>query len=52
LREFTDLKRWLEGRFGEESDWWEIPGHVELAPGVIVEIPRPNISTDLDLFER
>ena len=52
LRDFTDLKRWLEGRFGEESDWREIPSRVELAPGVIVEIPRPNISTSIDLFER
>lgn len=52
LRDFTDLKRWLEGRFDDEADWRETPSHVELAPGVIVEIPRPNISTRLDPFDR
>ena len=43
LRDFTDLKRWLEGRFGEEGDWREIPDRIELAPGVVIEIPRPRI---------
>jgi hypothetical protein len=45
LRDFTDLKRWLEGRFGEEEDWREIPNRVELAPGVVIEIPRPRITS-------
>jgi transcriptional regulator with XRE-family HTH domain len=45
LREFTDLKRWLEGRFGEEADWREIPDRIELAPGVVIEIPRPRITS-------
>jgi hypothetical protein len=31
------LKRWLEGKFGDEKDW------IELAPGVVIEIPRPRI---------
>ena len=43
LRDFTDLKRWLEGRFGEEQDWREIPDRIELAPGVIIDVPRPHI---------
>lgn len=42
LRDFHDLKRWLEGCFSEE-DWREIPERIELAPGVVVEIPRPRI---------
>jgi hypothetical protein len=45
LRDFTDLKRWLEGRFGEEEDWREIPDRIELAPGVVIEIPRPRITS-------
>src|ERR1039458_4596200 len=45
LREFADLKRWLEGRFGEEKDWREIPDRIELAPGVVIEIPKPRIMT-------
>jgi transcriptional regulator with XRE-family HTH domain len=45
LRDFTDLKRWLEGRFGEEEDWREIPDRIELAPGVVIEIPRPCITS-------
>ncbi len=48
LRDFTDLKRWLEGRFGEEQDWREIPDRIELAPGIIVEIPRPRIVSAID----
>ena len=43
LRDFTDLKRWLEDRFGEEKDWRELPDQIELAPGVVIEIPRPRI---------
>jgi transcriptional regulator with XRE-family HTH domain len=44
LRDFTDLKRWLEGRFGEQEDWREIPDRIELAPGLVVEIPRPRLT--------
>ncbi|HXS95943.1 MAG TPA: restriction endonuclease [Candidatus Limnocylindrales bacterium] len=47
LRDFTALKRWLEDRFGEEEDWREIPDRVELAPGIVIEIPRPRISSSL-----
>jgi len=48
LRDFIDLKRWLEGQFGDEKDWREIPDRIELAPGVVVEIPKPRITTNLD----
>jgi len=43
LRDFTDLKRWLEGHSGQDRDWREIPEKIELAPGIVVEIPKPRI---------
>jgi predicted Mrr-cat superfamily restriction endonuclease len=52
LRDFTDLRRWLQGQYGTEEDWREIPDRIELAPGVVVEIPKPRISTDLDMFKK
>jgi hypothetical protein len=48
LRDFTDLKRWVQGRFGDEKDWREIPDRIELAPGIVVEIPRPRIVSAID----
>jgi len=48
LRDFDDLKRWLEGRYGDERDWREIPQHVELAPGVVIEIPKPRIISSFE----
>ena len=45
LRDFTDLKRWLQDQWGTEEDWREIPDRVELAPGLVIEIPRPQITT-------
>ena len=47
LRDFDDLKRWLQGRFGEKEDWKEIPRYVELAPGVVIEIPKPRVISNL-----
>jgi hypothetical protein len=47
LRDFTDLKRWLQDQYGTEEDWREIPNSIELAPGVVIEIPRPRITTPL-----
>lgn len=43
LRDLTDLKRWLQGQWGSEEDWREIPDRIELAPGVVIEIPKPTI---------
>jgi hypothetical protein len=42
------LKRWREGRFGEEEDWREIPDQIELEPGVVIEIPKPRITSVLE----
>lgn len=43
LRDLDDLKRWLQEDFANEYEWREIPKQVELAPGVVIEIPRPQI---------
>ena len=45
LRDFTDLKRWLQDQYGSDEDWREIPDRIELAPGIVVEIPRPRITS-------
>ena len=45
LRDFMDLKRWLQCQWGTEEDWREIPDRVELAPGVVIDIPRPRIAS-------
>ena len=43
LRDFTDLKRWLQDQYGSPEDWREIPDKIELAPGIVIEIPRPRL---------
>ena len=43
LRDFNDLKRWLEDQYGDPEDWREIPDRIELAPGVVIEIPKPRL---------
>ncbi|MCJ7653644.1 MAG: restriction endonuclease [Actinobacteria bacterium] len=42
LRDFADLKRWLEDNFTSEEDWREIPDTIVLAPGITIAIPRPS----------
>ena len=49
LRDFSDLKRWLQDQYGSDEDWREIPDRIELAPGIVVEIPRPRIISPFDL---
>jgi len=51
LRDFMDLKRWLQDQWGTEEDWREIPDKVELAPGVVIEIPRPRITSGLGALQ-
>lgn len=48
LRDFVDLKRWLRDQYGNPEDWREIPDTIQLAPGVIVKVPKPRVS-DPDL---
>jgi len=43
LRDFEDLRRWLEDNFTYEGDWREIPQYITLAPGITVEIPKPRL---------
>lgn len=39
LRDFEDLRKWLADNFSGEAR--ELPAQIELAPGVLVEIPKP-----------
>lgn len=43
LRGFEDLKRWFRGIFTAEAEWREIPDSIELAPGIVVRIPKPSL---------
>lgn len=43
LRDFDDLRRWIQGTFWAEEEWREIPNSISLAPGITIEIPRPNL---------
>jgi restriction endonuclease len=42
LRDFKHLKLWLHDQYGSPEDWREIPDTIELAPGVVIEIPKPK----------
>jgi len=42
LRDQVDLRRWISGRFVDQSEWRELPDVIELCPGVTVAIPRPT----------
>jgi hypothetical protein len=44
LRDFADLTRWLHGVFDADIDWREIPDSIELAPGVLVQVPKPRFT--------
>jgi len=43
LRDISHLQRWLRNDFANEYEWREIPRSVQLAPGIVIEIPRPTI---------
>lgn len=38
LRDFSDIRRWIAGSFGDEAEWREIPRSIELCPGIVVKI--------------
>lgn len=44
LRDFGDLIRWIHGAFESDAERREIPDSIELAPGVVVRVPRPRFS--------
>ena len=48
LREFADLKRWLYDNFSDNEDWSEIPTSIELAPGIVVQVPKLYLPTRKD----
>jgi transcriptional regulator with XRE-family HTH domain len=50
LRDFDDLKRWIEDNFSSTEDWHEIPDEIELAPGVVISVPKALIQHPLDLW--
>jgi hypothetical protein len=43
LRDLQHLRRWFQNDFVNESEWAEMPQRIELAPGISVPVPRPNI---------
>lgn len=43
LRDFSDLKRWLEDNFSSEDNWREIPEEISLTPNLSISIPKLNI---------
>ena len=43
LRDFEDLKRWLQDNFTSEEDWREIPERIILTPDFTIQIPKPTI---------
>lgn len=50
LRDFADIKRWLEDNFWSEEDWREIPNEINLAPGVTITIPKPRLEGSLSIW--
>ena len=44
LRDFEDLKHWIENDFSSDTNWREIPDELELAPGVTIRVPRPTLT--------
>lgn len=43
LRDIADLQRWLHDDFVNENEWREIPESIQLAPGIQILIPRPQL---------
>ena len=43
LRDFEDLRKWLEENFTGEREFAELPDEIELAPGARIAVPRPKI---------
>lgn len=41
MRDFEDLRQWLQGQFSSDSLLEELPEELELLPGLTVRIPRP-----------
>jgi hypothetical protein len=50
LRDFDDLRRWLQDNFWSQDDWREIPREITLAPGVTIAIPKAELRDSLDIW--
>jgi transcriptional regulator with XRE-family HTH domain len=44
LRDFNDLKRWIQDDFSSDRDWREIPETIDVAPGIAIQVPRPGLA--------
>ena len=44
LRDFSDLKRWIQDDFSSDRDWREIPETIDVAPGIVIQVPRPGLA--------
>jgi hypothetical protein len=44
LRGFNDLGRWLQDNFWSEEGWRELPKRITVAPGITIDVPRPNFN--------
>ena len=50
LRDFEDLKRWLQGQFDSEFEWRELPDAISLAPGITVDVPKARLTNSRDIW--
>lgn len=50
LRNFEDLKRWLQWQFDSEFDWREIPEFISLAPGITVPAPQGRFTNSRSIW--
>jgi DNA-binding XRE family transcriptional regulator len=41
LRDFEDIRRWLQNNFHDAAEFRELPEYIDLAPGVRIAVPRP-----------
>jgi hypothetical protein len=41
LRDFDDLRRWLQNEFGGDDVYDELPPSIQLGPGLEFRVPRP-----------
>lgn len=47
LRDFEDLKRWMQNDFSADQEHREIPSRIELAPGLWIQVPPGAFARDL-----
>ena len=50
LRNFDDLRRWIQGNFWSEEEWREIPSKIDLAPGITIDVPKVMVRDALDIW--